>query len=440
MSRALLFQTSVAVLTAALGQAKAQTQPKPLVFSHVTVVDVAGASVKPDRTVVVIGNRVADVGDTRSISIPTESQVVDAAGRYLIPGLWDMHVHLGDATEMALPVLVASGVTGVRDMGSPSLDTLRRWHVEALAGKRPGPRIVAAGPILDGGPFDENRRAVRSEAEARRAVDDLAGAGVGFIKVHEHLSREVYFAIADEARKQDIPFAGHVPVGDNGFVVSGIEASNAGQKCFEHMFGIPFQVRRDQSRAELFATLRRNGTWVDPTLTVFWTRAHIREVAAKQDPRTKYVAPALKQLWEERARGFSKDDSFPAKLLEWRTSDVKDLYDAGVPLLAGTDLGFPYVFPGDLSNELERLVEAGLPAAEALRAATINAARYLGRENTLGTVEKGKLADLVLLDANPLEDIRNVRKISTVVLNGHLLNRKALDDLLAQVEGEVHGK
>jgi Amidohydrolase family len=135
----------------------------------------------------------------------------------LIPGLWDMHVHLGNAAEAALPLLVASGITGVRDMGSPSFEVLRRWRTEALAGLRVGPRIVAAGPILDGGAPDSNRLTVRNEFEARRAVDHLAEVGVDFIKVHEHLSRETYFAIADEARKLNIVFAGHVPTGKEGY-------------------------------------------------------------------------------------------------------------------------------------------------------------------------------------------------------------------------------
>jgi imidazolonepropionase-like amidohydrolase len=248
------------------------------------------------------------------------------------------------------------------------------------------------------------------------------------------------FAIADEANKLNIPFAGHVPSRDTGFIVSGVEASDAGQNCLEHLFGIPFQVARDPSRSALFAALRRNGTWVDPTLITFWSRAHIQELSAKQDPRLKYVAPSLKQFWDEQVRSFSTNSKIPTMMLEWRTQDVKTLYDQGVPLLAGTDLGCCYVFPGDLPKELAHLVQAGLPPAAALRAATSNAARYLGREHELGTVEKGKLADLVLLDGNPLEDIGNVEKVNAVVLNGRLFDRKALDGLLAQAEATAAGK
>ncbi len=418
-------------------QVRSQIQFKALVITHVTVIDVRDGRTRPDMTVVISGNRIVEMGEAGRTNLPKDAQVIDESGRYLIPGLWDMHVHLGNATEAALPLLVASGITGVRDMGSPSFETLRRWRVEALAGLRVGPRIMAAGPILDGGAPDSNRLIVRNESEARRAVDYLAEVGVDFIKVHEHLSRDTYFAIADEARKLNIQFAGHVPTGQDGYLVSGIEASDAGQKCLEHLFGIPFPFQRDTQQSVLFATFRRNGTWVDPTLITIWSRAHIGELVAKHDPRLKYIAPALKQFWDEQVGGFSTDVTIPTKILQWRTADVKALYEAGLPLLAGTDLGFPYVFPGDLHKELERLVEAGLPSIEALRAATINPARYLGRDSDLGTVEKGKLADLVLLDADPLEDIHNTARVNSVILNGRLLDRRALDRLLDEVEANV---
>ena len=343
-----------------------------------------------------------------------------------------MHVHLGNATEASLAMLVASGVTGVRDMGSPSFETLRRWRVESMAGLRVGPRIVSSGPILDGGAPDSNRIIVHDEDEARRAVRQLAEVGVDFIKVHEHMSREVYFAIADEATKLGLSFAGHVPATDMSFTVTGIEASNAGQKSLEHLFGIPFPG--DKSMPVLIETLRRNNTWVVPTLIVFWNRAHFRELAARTDPRDEFVAPALKQFWGMSTQGWSGAATFPEKLLAWRKAGVSELHKAGIPLLAGTDLGFPYVYPGDLPRELEHLVEAGLSPAAALSAATWNAARFFGRERELGTVETGKLADLVILDANPLADIRNVKSVYAVILNGRYFDRKSLDDSLKKFQ------
>ena len=136
----------------------AQGQATSLAITHVTVVDVISGAVKPDLTVVITGNHIAQIGASSEVSLPATARAIDGRGKFLIPGLWDMHVHLGNATEAALPMLVASGITGVRDMGSPSFETLRRWNVEALAGLRIGPRIVAAGPILDGGAPDSTDR------------------------------------------------------------------------------------------------------------------------------------------------------------------------------------------------------------------------------------------------------------------------------------------
>src|SRR5205823_5217885 len=231
----------------------------------------------------------------------------------------------------------------------------------------------------------------------------------------------------EEATKLGIPFAGHVPVNPDGvgFAVSGVEASNAGQKSLEHMFGIPFMAA-DPSFPSLIATLKRNHTWVCPTLHVLWNRVHVHELAATPDPRLTHIAPSLRNFWDGQVRQFSSDTTIPTKLLQWRTSGVKLLFNSQIPLLAGTDLGFAYVFPGDLSKELEILVEAGLTPTAALQTATINPARYMGSESSLGSIEAGKTADAVVLDANPLRDIHAVESVHAVVLNGRYLDHDRL--------------
>lgn len=184
-----------------------------LIISNVTLVDVSNGSLKPGMTIIIRDNRIIALEPAATVS-PDENkvaQILDGHGKYAIPGLWDMHVHLGNATEAALPMLLTSGITGVRDMGSPSFETLRRWRLECLIGTRLGPRIVAAGPMLDGGPPDANRIIVRNADDARRAVFLLSQMGVDFVKVHEHLDRETYFAIAREAKTLGLPLAGHVP-------------------------------------------------------------------------------------------------------------------------------------------------------------------------------------------------------------------------------------
>jgi hypothetical protein len=409
----------------------AQGQDHVTAITHVNVIDVIHGTAKPDQTVVIRNNRIVEVGAASEVTVPATAEVIDARGKFLIPGLWDMHVHLGNATEAVLPVLVYYGITGVRDMGSPSFETLRQWNVEALSGKRVGPRIVAPGPILGmSAPYFWTWQ-VHNAEEARKAVDYLAGIGVDFIKVTQTFDRETYFAVADEASKVGLPLAGHLPVNDdgNGFKVSGEEASNAGQKCFEHLHGIPLPFQ--PAEPKLIPTLLRNGTWVDPTLTPYWTSVHMDElIAAKDDPRLKHVVPSLREEQWNPVLGQKRNPAFAEQMLKWRIDQVRMLYENGVPLLAGTDLGFPYVFPGEIDKELELFVEAGLTPLDALRTATINPARYLNRDKVLGSVEYGKYADLVVLDANPLDDIHNVEKVHAVVLNGRYLTRDNLEKML----------
>ena len=399
-------------------------------FVDVTLIDVVAGVEKPGMTVVVSRNRIVRVGPAKEISLPDSTKRIQASGKFLIPGLWNMHVHLGNATEAALPALVASGVTTVRDMGSPDYGTLKRWSIEALTGQRIGPRIFAAGPIVDSGVPDANRYIVNNPEEGRRAVDDLARQGVDFIKVHEHLSRETYFAIAYEARLLGIPFAGHVPVGPNGFAVSAIEASNAGQKSLEHFYGIPF-APDDPTVPEMLAAFRRNGTWVCPTLIVFWNRAHFKELNAGRASIVKQVAPSLVSFWDGQLKEFSPDEKVPNILLSVRTAEIKILATAHIPLLAGTDLGFAYVLPSDLSKELELMVDAGLTPMEALRTATINPAIFMNRDSEMGSINEAKIADLVLLDDDPIQNIHAIEHVDGVMANGKFMTHAELAEAFA---------
>jgi imidazolonepropionase-like amidohydrolase len=298
--------------------------------------------------------------------------------------------------------------------------------------------------------------AITTPEDGRRAVDDLKQRGADFIKLQSLIPRDAVFAIADEAKKQEIAFEGHVPD-----AVKASEMSNAGMKSFEHLIGIfegsspleddflkgektegKFLSSYDPARAsELAALLAKNQTWQCPTLV--WERGGnlIDVTDFSKDTRAKYV-PAL---WKEKTwkkftnqveTEFNTDDletrkKFIAKELEV----VQLLHKAGVPFLAGTDTPpGVYIFPGfSLHEELQRFVAAGFTPVEALQTATINPARFWGMEDQLGTVEKGKLADLVLLNANPLEDIANTQKIKGVVVNGRYYYRAQLDKMLAQI-------
>jgi imidazolonepropionase-like amidohydrolase len=299
--------------------------------------------------------------------------------------------------------------------------------------------------------------AIKTPEDGRRAVDDLKRRGADFIKLQSLIPRDAVFAIADEAKKQGIAFVGHVPD-----AVRASEASNAGQKSFEHLIGIfegsspledefikgaktekKFLETYDPKRADaLFALLAKNQTWQCPTLV--WERGGnlIDQTDFAADTRAKYV-PAYwkdvtwKRFTEQVEHEFNTDDlATRMRFVEKELEVVKAMHKAGIPFLAGTDTPpGVYIFPGfSLHEELQRLVAAGFTQTEALQTATLNPAKFLGRENELGTIEKGKLAEMVLLDANPLDDIGNTQKIAGVVANGRYYSRADLDQMLVNVE------
>jgi imidazolonepropionase-like amidohydrolase len=459
--------TFLALILTLTSITRAQSPRAPLSIENVTVIDATGAPAQPHRTVIVRDGHIQGIYKTKRT--PKGALHVDGTGRFLIPGLWDMHVHtvFGDwfpkGREIALPLFIANGVTGVRDMGG-ELDVLQQWRKEVAAGTLIGPRMVIAGPMLDGPqPRFPSSVAIATPEDGRRAVDDLKRRGVDFIKLQSLIPRDAVFAIANEAHKQGISFVGHVP--DS---VRASEASNAGQKSFEHLIGIfegsspledeflkgpktetRFLATYDPARAAaLFALLAKNHTWQCPTLV--WERGGnlIDQTDFAHDSRAKYV-PAYwkdvtwKRFTDEIEHGFTTDDlstrhRFVLKELEV----VKTMHDAGIQFLAGTDTApGVYIFPGfSLHDELQRFVAAGFTPTEALQTATLNPAKFLGMDASLGTIEKGKLADLVLLDANPLDDIRNTQKIAAVIVNGRYLSRADLDKLLEGVEAAAKAK
>jgi imidazolonepropionase-like amidohydrolase len=304
-----------------------------------------------------------------------------------------------------------------------------------LRGERLGPRIMAAGPLVDG-LHEWNHRGtlvVETPEAAVRAVDSLVAAGADFIKVYEGLSPEAYRVIATEAKRRGIAFAGHIPNR-----IRPEEAAAAGQHSVEHMDGLdqPCEPEGTATGCDLVvAAYAKHRTWQVPTLSLFWSRT-IADSLLSDAGRTGVLSSRRIENWRgmrERATPKDRDrweDEYRAIL-----NNVKRLRRAGVPILAGTDMPNPMVVPGvSLHDELGLLVEAGLTTLEALQAATYRPAQYFGFADSLGSVGEGKFADLVLLGANPLEDIRNTRRIDAVVLNGRYLDRGALDRLLEQAK------
>ena len=470
----------VAVLAVAYMVARllfAAVPQKPLAITHVTVIDVTGGPELGDQTVVVSGDSISTIGRSGSVRIPAHAQLVDGRGKFLIPGLWDMHTHIAGisadpawAKNTLIPLLVANGITGIRDMGG-DLDALESWRREIENGTLTGPRVIAAGPMLlparrpgaPPAPADPAVLRVGTPEESRLAVDNLQKRGADFIKIIE-LSREDYFAVAQESKKDGIPFVGHIPSG-----VTAAEASNAGQKSVEHIIysslafdcsaegeqlrqkrreaadkrdaqaeaGITDEANRTfstEKAAALWRIFQKNGTWVTPTLFSIWVNAHRLE-ESPDDPQLAYVPASLRKEWAP-AKNPTQDDRDTAAWWQRQFANdrklTSEMHGAGIRLLAGSDSLDRYDFVGtSLHRELQMLVSAGLTPLEAIQTATLNPAEFLASVNS-GKIAAGYRADMVLLDGDPTKEIRNTEKIAAVFLLGKFLGRAELDAMLSK--------
>jgi len=380
----------------------------------------------------------------------------------MIPGLWDAHVHTRYEGIDHFRLLVANGVTSARNMSAPweYLPKILALREQIAKGERIGPQLLTAGPVLDADldGFRRTDETVRNPDEGRQEVRRTRREGADFVKVYNLLNRETYFAIAAEAATQGLTFVGHVP-----FAISVDEASEAGQRSIEHMDAILWssstqeeQIRKQAKDYQTVVSLvtpkllfesfsptklraladhlKRKDTAVVPTLSLYRNRFESRSQSSflASTDRLQYVPQSYVEIWKSQRGRYSEEDA-PMQFQQCLMV-VRELHRAGVTILAGTDLGTPYQIPGiSLHDELALLVQAGLSPMAALQAATRNPARVF-KLTDQGTIEKGKLADLVLLDANPLENIDNTRKIWMVVADGRLFDRNALDGMLSDIQ------
>jgi imidazolonepropionase-like amidohydrolase len=449
--RAALWLMTVAIATGRPSPVRTQASPT-LVIANATVIDGTGAAPRL-ATVVIEGSRIATVSG--SASVPNGATRVDGTGKFLIPGLWDMHVHLLHADSGVLGVFLANGVTGVREMGGDAGRTAA-WRGAIEASRLVGPRLFYAGPILEAGNYFVNlermerelgtgffplmqrtRIAVAGPGDARAAVDSIRRTGAQFVKVRTASNRATFLALLEESRRAGLPLVGHAPQG-----ASPADLARAGMASVEHGFFPPLFDYLPAERAALFGEMARHGTRMTPTMVSGrWarivpdsvSRAVIADTANRLDPRRRYVNDAQIAYWGRffASKRFESPLDWP---FVWRAGarDVTDAHAAGVQLLTGTDFGAAMIFPGfALHEELALLVsEAKVPPMQVLTAATRNAARFLGAGDSLGTIEADRAADLVLLDADPLADIRNTQRIAAVIVRGRLFDRAALDSLL----------
>jgi len=555
---------AAAALMLAFGSLQSAPAPE-LMIRHVTVIDVAGARTQADQRITVQGGRILAI-EPEQAAAPQAATVIDATGKFLIPGLWDMHAHLvmypglpqrEDVTEVVFPLFIANGVLGVRDMGAPEVTRMVRLREEIETGKRLGPRLVVTGRQLDGvNVTDWTKQRITTAAEARQAVRALKEAGADFVKLYQGLSKETYLAIAEESGRVGLPFAVHMPL-----ALTAREAIEAGPSSLEHLgsgalhkacysylpegaapppdtapqqtarlkeainaafagqpvadvwaegtrawlnsdlgkgalatlqrelgsveslivlrrqtvaAGAELAVRARQAKGErtykfligqqgkidwladepdvlipgrlqqLAEMLSGRRVWVTPTLTPLHTIAVRRELMKNPDPRLVYVHPEVRRQLDPandpRYRDWTSADWDMMKRLYTRYAQLAVLlHKAGVRLLAGADAVTDYCLPGfGLHDELALLVQAGLSPGEALRTATLNPAEFLGREKEFGSIAVGKRADLVLLERNPLNDIRHTTSVWGVIRAGQYLDRAGLDRMLEAVRKRVN--
>jgi len=472
MARSVALLGILAFATAALAQSG------DLAITHVTIVNPGAAKPQPDMTILIRGSEIASVGKTKLLKLPASTKAIDGTGKFVIPGFWDMHTHFRDP-DRDLKMYVANGVLGIRNMGGAAKQVFPLRDA-ITTGQRLGPKIVASGPILDGPDSWSNPDftvSVNSADEARSTVRSLRQQGSDFIKVYDGLSRDAYYAIADETKKLGFPFVGHLPS-----AISVREASIAGQRTLEHGLAlaggctiedeyikrrldqsafqealstknfslIPATIARDQTamldhfsrpRAdETYRLLAKNNTFLTPTLVTERSLTFIDDLNKKADPRMQYVSSEELNWWKPENGMLTKYRTPEyiamrkreyAKMLE----EIPRAQAQGVHLLAGTDITIPFTYPGfSLHDELKIFVEAGLTPMQALETATTNPALLLGLSKTWGRVEPGYIANLVVLNADPLADITNATKIDSVVVNGKRLDRVQLDQLLNEAK------
>jgi len=429
--------TLAALAVAAAARLESQAS---VVIRDVTVVDVDAGALRPHMTVIIAGRRITQVVAATAAKAPRGARVIDGRGRWLIPGLWDMHSHSLwslEAMRSFLPLYVTQGVTGIRDMGGtlPVLDAFR----DSVKRADPAwPRVIAAGMIIDGPkPVQaEISIGVADSAGAVAAVDSLARAHVDFIKVYTLLPRDAYLATIAEAHRKRLAVVGHVPAS-----VTPEEAARAGQRSFEHLRDEiePFCSRDQVADCEhLAAAFRAEHTWQVPTLVVLHAKAYFDDSAMATDQRLRYLPPSLRADWmAERAAKIKRGGAYAERKRATYATEVwltGFLAHEKVPLLAGTDAGVAFAYPGfSLHDELGLMVGAGLTPLEALRTATIAPAEYLAARDSMGAIAAGQVADLVLLRSDPLAKISATREIEAVILRGRVFDRRTLDAMLDSV-------
>ena len=483
-----IFRTMLLVGAALLmtqGPLYASEKNQILLIENVTAIDARNGA-KENVTVLIKDTKILAVERDIRTLLRRQGRAsvkrIDGRGKYLIPGLWDAHVHLtykpGLDYRSFFPLSIAFGVTSLRDIGG-HLDLLKDARERAAADQM-APNLYVSGPLIDGGArvydghstsFPNLSVGATTPGEAVKIVDDLAAQGVDFLKAYEMLSPETFSAIIERAKMHNLAVAAHTPLS-----LTPLQAIEAGASDFQHLRNLEFGCARNsqqllaerqrilaasadqqgsKTRSEihtaqkqralaeqdtakcgaLIKAMKKHGVYQTPTLTI--TTFLTAKLYAQQrwTDTFRFAPPKIAESWHNSASSLAKRE--PTKddriFYDWVMAMVAQLDAAGVPIMAGTDAPIGFLTPGaSLHEELALLVEAGLDPIDAIRAATLTPASFLGLDDRVGTIESGMVADLVLLNANPLDDIRNTLSIETVIKNGHIIDKQKIDELKAQ--------
>jgi imidazolonepropionase-like amidohydrolase len=427
-----------------------QSKHHDCVITDVNIVDVNTGKILKNKTLAIDNNRITAIYNKEIVGSDS-TMVIDGKGKYLIPGLWDMHAHYQWSRVDLDPLLIANGITGVREMWG----NMPAFVVVPKSAQQEGlvsPDIYLSADLIDGNPPSfPGSIVVSTTDEAAGAVKSQMDKKVNFLKVYSSLTEECFLAVAEEAKKNNIPFAGHIPNG-----VSIYKAIEAGMASSEHLYGFLDACSSvDTSNEALIGTfsekrfdsicsvLAKSSMWLCPTLTVNRAMGYLNDSIFINDNRKAYLPEYVLEIWNQKLNPYTKSqiDNFAnssrVRYL-FELSLIGKMNEKGVKFLAGTDFPNPYVFPGfSLHDELSLMVKGGMPILDALRTATVNPAKFMNKADDFGSVEVGKIASLILLNKNPLEDIENSTSIETVIIRGKVYNRKALDLMLEKAKSNA---
>lgn len=450
-----------------------------LAILNVNIVDVESGTVKEGMNVLIKGDRIDQVLPANDEEVQARFKV-DGKGKYLIPGLWDMHAHPDDpemwrmrpdedGRDLLMPLFVLYGVTGIRDMAG-SLKVVKAWKEKMANRSLLGPAIFAAGPLIDGpNPMWDGSIGIPSVKEVPKKVDSLIASGVDFLKIYSLLPDSIYLPLAKYANSKDFPFSGHVPQ-----TVTNLMASESGISSLEHLLDIPLEcssqevnirsgkidygdaqgrleryILRNQliidtydatKAAKLYKAFVENDTWHTPTVSMWYKNAWFEEERKKDQALYKYLPIYMQKYWTPQVNDHLKFRQkefleIKRKQVEHYLTIIGDMHKAGVKLLAGTDTGAnPLCWPGlGVHLELEMFEKAGLSPGEALKTATVNPVQFLGIEEDYGSVSSGKFADMLLLTENPLVSISNTQEIAGVVKSGSFFSKGRIAEYLEEI-------